>query len=205
MKKTNWSSFFEEKIKYIFLNSKEVIDIGGTLRVDSSRQNRTVLHSRAWLMPYLQNTSYKIMDKVSDYNPDIVGDIHAMPFPDNSVDAIICMAVLEHVEDPKKAVEEIYRVLKPGGFAYFYAPFLFYYHAENGYFGDFYRYTHDGMKFLTRQFTTVEIVSVRGPLTTVLNLIPYFSKKEMRLAQWFDRKFKPNSPQVSGHEVFCVK
>ena len=46
---------------------------------------------------------------------DIVSDICNMPLPDNSVDNILCTEVLEHVHDPIKALNEIYRVLKPGG------------------------------------------------------------------------------------------
>lgn len=40
----------------------------------------------------------------------------ALPFEDNSFDAVIAMHMLYHVPDPAKAVAEIYRVLKPGGF-----------------------------------------------------------------------------------------
>lgn len=38
-----------------------------------------------------------------------------LPFKDNFFDAAISIAVLEHVDDPQKAVTEAFRVLKPGG------------------------------------------------------------------------------------------
>lgn len=44
-------------------------------------------------------------------------DVHEMPFPDNSFDVTFCNHVMEHVTDDIKAMSEIYRVLKPGGFA----------------------------------------------------------------------------------------
>lgn len=44
-------------------------------------------------------------------------DITEMQFPDNSFDSIICCHVLEHVPDDRKAMRELYRVLKPGGWA----------------------------------------------------------------------------------------
>jgi SAM-dependent methyltransferase len=195
--------FFREKIIKILTEKKSVIDIGGSLRVYKDKNNRFNEKS-LWLLPYLEKTDYKILDKVSDYNPDIVGDIHHLPFEDNTVDAIICMAVLEHVEDPKKAVEEIYRVLKPGGYCFLNAPFLFYYHPEPGYYGDFYRFTIDGWKFLTRQFSSMESTPIRGPIATAMNLFPLFSKRtgffEMR-----DAWLRPHSNQVSGYNVFCVK
>lgn len=43
---------------------------------------------------------------------DIQGDLLHFPMKDESVDTIVCTGVLEHVSDPHRAVEEIYRVLK---------------------------------------------------------------------------------------------
>ncbi|MFY0654219.1 MAG: methyltransferase domain-containing protein [Cyclobacteriaceae bacterium] len=44
-------------------------------------------------------------------------DVHDMPFDDASFDVAFCNHVMEHVADDIKAMKEIYRVLKPGGFA----------------------------------------------------------------------------------------
>jgi SAM-dependent methyltransferase len=44
-------------------------------------------------------------------------DVHDMPFPEGSFDVVFCNHVLEHVKDDLLAMKEIYRVLKPGGFA----------------------------------------------------------------------------------------
>jgi SAM-dependent methyltransferase len=43
------------------------------------------------------------------------GECAAIPLPDSSVDALYCVSVLEHVENPERAVPEVARVLKPGG------------------------------------------------------------------------------------------
>lgn len=48
-------------------------------------------------------------------NTDVVGDAHTLPFKDGVFDACICMNAFEHYRDPKRAAEEIRRVLKPGG------------------------------------------------------------------------------------------
>jgi SAM-dependent methyltransferase len=42
-------------------------------------------------------------------------DITALQFPDESFDAVICHHVLEHIPDDRKALAELYRVMKPGG------------------------------------------------------------------------------------------
>lgn len=46
----------------------------------------------------------------------------AIPFPDNSFDIVISLAVLEHVQNVAAVVEEAFRVLKPSGWAYFEVP-----------------------------------------------------------------------------------
>lgn len=51
-------------------------------------------------------------------------DIHDIPFPENTFDALLCNHVLEHVRDDIRAMSEIHRVLKPGGFAILQVPFF---------------------------------------------------------------------------------
>ena len=51
-------------------------------------------------------------------------DIHEIPFPENTFDVILCNHVLEHVNDDIKAMNEINRVLKPGGYALMQIPFF---------------------------------------------------------------------------------
>ena len=54
---------------------------------------------------------------------DIVSDITAIPLPDNSVDAIMCTEVLEHIPDPIGAIKEFSRLVKPGGYLLITAPY----------------------------------------------------------------------------------
>jgi SAM-dependent methyltransferase len=58
----------------------------------------------------------------ADLNPGSIAtmtfDIMAIPFDDRSFDIVICNHVLEHVDDDRVAMREIFRVLRPGGFLY---------------------------------------------------------------------------------------
>lgn len=51
-------------------------------------------------------------------------DIHEIPFEASSFDVVLCNHVLEHVRDDIKAMSEIHRVLKPGGFSILQVPFF---------------------------------------------------------------------------------
>ena len=53
---------------------------------------------------------------------DVKADICALPFENNSYDFILCNHVLEHIPNDLKAMEELYRVLKPGGTAILQVP-----------------------------------------------------------------------------------
>ncbi len=53
---------------------------------------------------------------------DVKADICDLPFDDNSYDVILCNHVLEHIPDDTKAMQELYRVMKPGGFGIFQIP-----------------------------------------------------------------------------------
>ncbi|MEM4389316.1 MAG: methyltransferase domain-containing protein [Candidatus Micrarchaeia archaeon] len=48
-----------------------------------------------------------------------------LPFPDNYFDLVVCKTTLEHVNDVEKAISEMVRVLKPGGWMYIEAPNYF--------------------------------------------------------------------------------
>ncbi len=49
-------------------------------------------------------------------------DLHEVPFADNSFDAVICNHVMEHVDNDLRCMQELYRVLKPGGWAIMQVP-----------------------------------------------------------------------------------
>ncbi len=64
----------------------------------------------------LSNLDYTTTDLNSPL-ADVKADICDLPFKDNTYDFILCNHVLEHIPDDTKAMQEIYRILKPGGTA----------------------------------------------------------------------------------------
>jgi predicted SAM-dependent methyltransferase len=63
-----------------------------------------------------KNLDYTTTDLFSPL-ADVKADICDLPFEDNQYDVILCNHVLEHIPDDTKAMQELYRVLKPGGMA----------------------------------------------------------------------------------------
>lgn len=76
---------------------------------------------------------------------DVCGVGEKLPFISESFDAVISVAVLEHVKDPWRCAKEIVRVLKPGGQLFCCVPFL---QPMHGYPDHYYNMTESGLKNL---------------------------------------------------------
>lgn len=75
---------------------------------------------------------------------DIVSDITAIPEPDDSFDAILCVEVFEHLPNPVLALQEFSRLLRPGGQLILTAPFCSLTHfAPFHYYSGFNRYFYE--------------------------------------------------------------
>lgn len=91
---------------------------------------------------------------------DVVADAVHLPFKDNSVDMVICESVLEHISQPFEVIDEIKRVLAPGGYAYVSVPFLYPFHASPD---DFIRMSRNALRDRFLPLTVVEEGLCSGP------------------------------------------
>ena len=76
---------------------------------------------------------------------DVCGNLECLPLLPQSVDAILCIVVLEHTRHPREVLCEFARVLKPGGACILVVPFLWEEHQAPH---DYFRFTRYGMETL---------------------------------------------------------
>lgn len=87
--------------------------------------------------------------------------------PDSYFDIIVCTEVLEHTLNPFNAVNEIFRVMKPGGIGLISTPFNFRIHGP---LPDCWRFTEHGLRELFKKFSKVKI---KAHETAERFLMPY--------------------------------
>jgi len=104
---------------------------------------------------YYENVvNYEIVDYDTT---DVIGLGEALPFEDNVFDAVISIAVLEHVRNPFACAAEIIRVLKPGGELVCSVPFL---QPLHGYPHHYYNMTTQGLRALFERALIIDDLSV---------------------------------------------
>jgi len=116
-------AFLYEQIFY-----GKVLDIGG------KKNNK-----RGMFNPPLKNVeSWEYLNIDQKTNPDYCCSAYNLPIQDHSIDMALMIEVLEHLDNPTRALEEAYRVLKHRGSIILTVPFLFPIHADPD---DFQRWT----------------------------------------------------------------
>lgn len=143
-----------------------------------------------------------------------VGDGHAIPLADGSVDGVVIQAVLEHVLEPTVVAQEIHRALRSGGIVYADTPFLQQVHMGPY---DFTRFTDSGHRYLFRSFECIDSGSVAGAGTALRWSLDCFVRALTRSVQvgritalcffwlsWVDRILDPGHSLDGASAVFFL-
>lgn len=107
---------------------------------------------------------------------DVLATAYEIPLEDASIDTVLMTAVLEHLEEPDRAIAECRRLLKPGGHLIITAPFIWPLHAEPR---DFFRYSPHGLRFLLESegFDVVEVEPNAGAWKTFALELSYVLRR----------------------------
>ena len=159
---------------------------------------------------------------------DVVGVGEELPFADESFDAVISNAVLEHVKDPFRCAREIARVLKPGGELFCAVPLL---QPLHGYPHHYYNMTAQGLRNLFADHLDVERIEVTRQLLPIwsltwicsswaaglsgsakdeclsMRIADFIVRPEPHLDRTYVTQLPPavNSELASGHALFARK
>ena len=181
-----------EKVINQFLNS--LPKVNSILDVGSKKQRYEGL---------LGSSTYCCVDITPSPNVDFVCDAHDLPFADNSFDLVLLIEVLEHLENPQKALDEIYRVLRSDGNLILSTRFIFPYHGDPK---DFFRFTPEGLSTLMKGFDETTISPAGNVLVSLsmifLHLLPEPLRKH-RLFSWIG--YLPTSSRTRFACGYVVK
>lgn len=133
--------------------------------------------------PYCR--SYIGTDITKD-NPmvDKVCPVEALDVADESADVVICLSVLEHVDDPAQAVRELFRVVRPGGVVFASTHGFFPWHP---YPQDHWRWTQTGLPILFNKyggFQSVQLFPTRGTISGIFFLLAHYSNMWASARRW---------------------
>jgi SAM-dependent methyltransferase len=97
---------------------------------------------------------------------DVIASLDRLPLEDAAFDHVVCTQVLEHVPDPRAVLDELARVLEPGGRLWLTAPFVGELHEEPH---DYFRFTSHGLRRLVQDagMEVLELEPLTGYFTTL--------------------------------------
>ncbi len=131
----------EKSIKYI--NGK-CVDIGS----GNSPYKKYILDKVTEYIAVDKSNVHKYMFQTSK-EKFIDADIKELPFNDNDIDTVILTQVLEHIDEPFKALDEVKRVLKKDGILILSVPFIYHAHATPY---DYYRFSEYGLRKICKDY-----------------------------------------------------
>lgn len=99
---------------------------------------------------------------------------------------VCCFEVLEHTKDPKKAIRNIYSILKKGDYFLASTPFNFHIHDEPN---DYFRFTYFGLEMLLNDFSEVKIKKRNGWLESIFINIIRLEKEKNILSKILGKSF----------------
>lgn len=102
----------------------------------------------------------------------VVCDASDLPFADGSFDLVVATAVLEHVLEPQRCVDEVHRVLADDGLVWATTPFMQQVHMGEY---DFTRFTRSGHRWLFRRFDELDGGPATGPASVLVWSVEHFA------------------------------
>jgi SAM-dependent methyltransferase len=138
------------------------------------------------LRPYFKDKKYVGCDMREGLGVDVILNLHDIELPSESVGTVLLLETLEHVEYPYKALDEIYRILKPGGVIIMSSLLNFPIHEHPF---DYWRFTPEAFNSLLKKFKT-KFVGYIGEDDFPNSILGIGIKDETISTEQFSQQFK---------------
>ncbi|MEO1922946.1 MAG: class I SAM-dependent methyltransferase [Nautiliaceae bacterium] len=119
-------------------------------------------------------------NSLHNVKPDVISDLNQkIDLPDEYADTAVAISVMEHLYNPQKFLNEVYRILKRNSYFILQVPWQWWVH-EAPY--DYFRYTPYGLKYLLENagFKIIEISPQGGLFSTLVLKFNYFTLRLIR-------------------------
>jgi len=164
--------------------------------------NRRTLDLGAQNGPYATHFPRRIaLDIKQGIGVKIIGDAQALGIRDASFDVVLCTEVLEHLPEPQRAIDEMYRVLSPGGQLLLTTRFLFPIHDAPH---DYFRFTKYGLRHLLRRFEIIELQEETDAVGTLAVLLQRLGMQAQTLRRTPFRAIWLLSAQIARPFSFLI-
>lgn len=104
------------------------------------------------------------VDFIKQRDVDVLADAHALPFDSSAFSVAVSTEMLEHAKNPQRVVDEIRRILRPGGKLILTTRFVFPIHEAPN---DFFRFTKYGLAHIFREWAHVKIEADTTPFEAI--------------------------------------
>ena len=104
--------------------------------------------------------------------PDFIGAVEQTGLPGSEFDLVLCTQVLEHANNPAIGMNEIFRILRPGGYLVATAPHVWFYHPHPS---DNWRFTQEGLTRLVAGagFVPMRLLSQGGSVLSYFQIVNF--------------------------------
>jgi len=151
----------QKYIEVISMATSPVLEIGPSV-LEGAKNSAVFAENTKWFIDgrsefQKQSKDYFTLDidptVSADFTGSIEDDVHA--FVRRTFNSVVCFSVLEHCKNPFKVVENIHKILNPGGTAYFLTPWDLRFHGPRP---DCWRISDDGYEALLSPSFSIELI-----------------------------------------------
>ncbi len=157
------SQLFADISIYRSYQNRFLTENGYRLRGNITEIGGELSHQHSQFFP--NATSFTVSNIARDFDVEL--DATDLPFQDGSQDGYVCASVMQHIPQPRQAIQELHRTLRPGGDLLLIAPFLF----PVCDIVDYERWTPQGLEHMLKDFDIQSITHLGGRISSVVNLL----------------------------------